>query len=73
MTEEPKFGPAKSPTEVLIDCMEEFGSVEPESVVVIILDEDGFIKWRVSRPLGCATILGMLELTKMGVLKNMEI
>lgn len=53
-----------SPTECLIKCMEEFGECEPEKVLVIYLDKDGWIKHRSSHPMLHHERLGMIEIIK---------
>jgi hypothetical protein len=60
--EEEKKTP-RSPTQVLIDCMEDFGNDEPTEIVVIYKTQNGDLAWS-SNQLENSHFLGMLEMAK---------
>lgn len=61
MAEEPKK--RRTPSEVLIDCLEDFGLDEPTEVLVIYKTQHGDLAWQ-SNQLQHSNLVGMLEMTK---------
>lgn len=61
-----------SPTECLIKCMEEFGECEPKKVLVIYLNEDGYIRHRSNSPMWDHERVGLVEMIKQHLLARME-
>lgn len=59
---------ARSPSETLMKCLEDFGDDEPKQVLVIYVTESGDLAWSCSADSTTAK-LGMLEMCKACVLK----
>lgn len=60
-----------TPTECLIKCMEHFGECEPKKVLVIYLDEDGYVRHRSSGPMYDHERIGLIEMIKQHLLDRM--
>lgn len=58
---------AKSPTDLLMSVLEDFGTYEPKSAIVLFTDVDGALQLS-SCCLEKATIVGMLEWAKQMIL-----
>lgn len=59
----------RTASETLIDVLEDFGEDEPRNVMVIWTTKSGNIAWSTSTSHACVQ-LGMLELTKMHVVRK---
>jgi hypothetical protein len=59
----------RTPTEVLIKCLEDFGTDEPEEVVVIYKTKSGELAWW-SNELPHTHFMGLLEMCKFWFLEN---
>jgi hypothetical protein len=59
----------RTPTQVLIDCMEDFGTDEPLEVLVIYRTKGGDLAWQTDQE-DHSHVLGMLEMTKFWFLEN---
>ena len=58
-----------SPTELLIEALERFGSAEPIDCIIVYTDEQGQIQWR-SNTRHHVVQIGMLELCKSCILNT---
>ncbi len=59
----------RTPSQVLIDCLESFGEDEPEEVVVICRTGGGQLAWY-SNGLSHCHFMGMVEMCKFWFLEN---
>lgn len=62
-------GMADSPSQTLMDCMEQFGEAEPEAVLVIWTTGDDI---RYSQSSDTIMSLGMMEAVRAGVLNRFK-
>lgn len=52
-----------TPTQLLVSCLEDFGTSEPTTVLVIYINEKGELCWQ-STPAHLAVRVGMVEMCK---------
>lgn len=54
---------AKTPSELLIECLEQFGTCEPKKILVIYLDDEDMLRWSSN---------GLLDHEKIGLIRVVE-
>jgi hypothetical protein len=58
----------EKPTAMLMRCLEDFGESEATVAIVVFRQQNGDLNWRASNGSNTSEIVGMLEVTKQGII-----
>ncbi len=61
----------ETPTDLLVSCVEDFGSCEPKQAIVIYTNENDNLCWRSTSMTVCERV-GMLEVVKRLILLDLQ-
>jgi len=64
MLDDPEDLDSRTPTQTLMDCLEDFGKSEPTRVLVIYTNEDHEIAWPTNGTYSYTHLVGMIECVK---------